>query len=425
MKRSAVNDILPLAPFQEGLLFHALYDDQGPDVYAVQVIAELEGELDAVALRSACQALLRRHPNLRACFRYTSSGTAVQVIPQAVEAPWAEYDLSALGEAEQVAERQRILEQDRICRFDFSRPPLIRFTLLSLGSRRHVFALTNHHILLDGWSLSMLLRDLFTLYASAGSDAGLPPVAPYRDYLAWLSAQDGDAARDAWGMALAGIEGPTCLTGEDFTGRPPVMPESVIIEMPASETAELTAWARGTQLTLATIVQGCWAVLLGTLTGSDDVVFGATVAGRPAQIPGVESMIGLFINTLPVRARLSPGRNLADFLAALQEWNTSLLPHQYIGLGEVQQLAKTGTRTLFDTVMVFENYPLDAAGASSFPAGCASPRHRASTPATTPSTSGSFLAAACVSGWNSGLTCCAVSRSRRSRTASCTCFPRS
>ncbi|HXL94566.1 MAG TPA: amino acid adenylation domain-containing protein [Streptosporangiaceae bacterium] len=362
MKRSAVTDILPLAPFQEGLLFHALYDDQGPDVYAVQVIAELEGELDAVALRSACQALLRRHANLRACFRYTSSGTAVQVIPQGAEAPWAEHDLSALGEAEQAAERERILEQDRMRRFDLGRPPLIRFALLSLGVRRHVFMLTNHHILLDGWSLSMLLRDLFTLYANAGSDAGMLPVAPYRDYLAWLSAQDGAAARDAWRTALAGIDGPTRLTREDFTGRPPVMPEAVIIEMPASETAELTAWARRTQLTLSTIVQGCWAVLLGSLTGSDDVVFGATVAGRPAQLPDVESMIGLFINTLPVRARLSPGRSLADFLGALQEWNISLLSHQHIGLGEVQQLAETGTSTLFDTVMVFENYPLDAAG---------------------------------------------------------------
>jgi len=146
MKRSAVTDILPLAPFQEGLLFHALYDDQGPDVYAVQVIAELEGELDAVALRSACQALLRRHANLRACFRYTSSGTAVQVIPQGAEAPWAEHDLSALGEAEQAAERERILEQDRMRRFDLGRPPLIRFALLSLGVRRHVFMLTNHHM---------------------------------------------------------------------------------------------------------------------------------------------------------------------------------------------------------------------------------------------------------------------------------------
>jgi len=368
MKRSAVTDILPLAPFQEGLLFHALYDRQGPDVYAVQIIADLEGELDAVALRSACQALLRRHPNLRACFRYTSSGAAVQVIPQDAEAPWAEHDLSALGE-EQAAARERILEQDRMCRFDLSRPPLIRFTLLSLGARRHVFALTNHHILLDGWSLSTLLRDLFTLYANAGSDAGMPPAAPYRDYLAWLGAQDRDAARDAWRTALAGIEGPTRLTGEDFAGRPPVMPEAVIIEMPASETAELTAWARRTQLTLSTIVQGCWAVLLGTLTGNDDVVFGATVAGRPAQVTGVESMVGLFINSLPVRARLNPGRNLVDFLAGLQEWNTSLLPHQHIGLGEVQQLAETGTSTLFDTVMDFENYPLDTAGLLELPGG--------------------------------------------------------
>ena len=139
MKRSAVSDVLPLAPFQKGLLFHALYDDQGPDVYAVQAIADLEGDLDTDVLRSACQTLLTRHPNLLACFRHTSSGRAVQVIQRTVDMPWVQHDLSTMGDAERTAERERILEHDRTRRFDLEHPPLLRFTLLSLGARRHTF----------------------------------------------------------------------------------------------------------------------------------------------------------------------------------------------------------------------------------------------------------------------------------------------
>ena len=354
-------EILPLAPFQEGLLFHAMYDDEGPDVYAVQVVADLAGELDPAMLRTACQTLMTRHPNLRACFRHSSSGKAVQVVPETVEVPWADHDLSSMGEPERATERERLIEQDRVRRFDLTRPPLLRCMVIALGGDHYTFVLTNHHILLDGWSMSIFLRELFATYAKID----LPDVTPYRDYLSWLSKQDKHSAEAAWRTALAGIEAPTRIApGSDPTPR---IPDAFETELDEELTAAIQAWARSRGLTMSTVVQGAWAVLLGLLTGEDDVLFGATVAGRPPEIAGIDSMVGLFINTVPVRVRLDPAMSLEQLLTGLQEWTSALLAHQYLGLADIQRIAAVGP--LFDSVLVFENYPLDAGVLPVSPAG--------------------------------------------------------
>ncbi|MGW5699134.1 condensation domain-containing protein, partial [Streptomyces asiaticus] len=206
-----LQDILPLAPLQEGLLFHSVYDEAAPDVYVVQDTMDLEGDLDPEALRAACRTLLRRHANLRAGFRYAGLWRPVQFIPHEVPLPWEEFDLAALSDDERAAAADRVLEADRRRRFDLGKPPLMRFTLLRLGAGRHRFVLTNHHILLDGWSRPMLLRELLALYASRGDDSGLPRVRPFRDYLRWLADQDRDAAVAAWREAVAGLDGPTLV----------------------------------------------------------------------------------------------------------------------------------------------------------------------------------------------------------------------
>ncbi len=347
MANAGVADILPLSPLQEGLLFHAQLEADGEDVYTVQVVMDLEGEVDAGALRAAGEALLRRYPNLRAGFRAGGS-RAVQVIPAEVRLPWAEVDLSGSDEAE----FGRWLDADRNTRFDPGRPPLLRFSLVRLGAGRFSLVLTTHHILIDGWSLPILVGDLFKLY-QAGSEA-LPPAASYRDYLAWLGRQDQDAARATWARALAGLEEPTFLASRD-SGRRAVRPERVTTLLPAGLTARLTEVARRGDLTMNTLVQGAWAILLGMLTGSDDVVFGAVVAGRPAEVAGVETMVGLFINTVPVRARLDPAEPLGVFLARLQDEQSRLGDCQHLGLAQIQAIA--GARELFDTTMVFESYP--------------------------------------------------------------------
>ncbi|CDR05060.1 amino acid adenylation domain protein [Streptomyces iranensis] len=290
----------------------------------------------------------------------------VQVIPREIELPWEEIDLTETAEAEAHADAdadaerhaacERVLDGVRNHRFDPTDPPLLRFTLIRIGTDRHLLALTNHHILLDGWSYPVLLHELFELYAREGDDSHLPPVTPYRDYLTWLAARDRGAAEEGWRQALAGIEEPTLLAPAANPARS-ARRDRVALELPGDLTARLEGWARDHGLTLGTVIQGAWAIMLHRLTGRDDVVFGITTAGRPPELPGVESMVGLFINTVPVRITLDQDETLATLLARVQKEHVRLLDRQYTGLTEVCQLA--GHPRLFDSLVVVENYPMD------------------------------------------------------------------
>ncbi|MEU0375037.1 condensation domain-containing protein, partial [Streptomyces sp. NPDC006283] len=213
MTQNGLADVLPLSPLQEGLLFQVTYgaETRGTDVYTVQMVFELRGPLDAADLRAAARTLLRRHPNLRAGFWQHNVERPVQFVPHEVPLPWHTRDLSALTDTEREQAARRYIADDRAERFDPGAPPLIRFGLLTLAPEHHKLVLTTHHLLLDGWSMPLLVRELFTLYEQRGDDAGLPPVTPYRAYLAWLAGRDDDAARAAWRTALDGLEGPSLL----------------------------------------------------------------------------------------------------------------------------------------------------------------------------------------------------------------------
>ncbi|MFD0026546.1 amino acid adenylation domain-containing protein, partial [Streptomyces sp. NPDC058382] len=355
--------ILPLSPLQQGLLFHAMYDTAGPDVYTMQFVLDIEGELDAGALHSACAGVLRRHPGLRAVFRYRKNGEPVQLIPSEVKPGWTAHDLSALPPAERAEEAERLVDEDRARRFDPARPPLIRFTLIDLGEGRHQFVLNAHHILLDGWSRAILLGELFQLYGlfrSGADESALTAVTPYRDYLAWVAAQDRTAAEKCWREVLDGVTEPTLLMAPD-PSREPVVPARARVGLTQAQTAALTRWARERGVTVNTVVQAAWAMVLGQLTGRQDVVFGGTVSGRPPQLPGVESMVGLFINTLPVRVALDPAESLGALLDRLQDQQAGLMDHQYLGLADLQRMTQVSGE-LFDTLLVFENYPVDTVG---------------------------------------------------------------
>ncbi|WP_189939236.1 non-ribosomal peptide synthetase, partial [Streptomyces sulfonofaciens] len=354
MTQAELEDILPLAPLQEGLLFHALYDEAALDLYTVQCAFDLDGDLDARVLHAAARALLRRHAALRAGFWHEGLDEPVQVVPREVSPVWREADLAAAGPGEREAEAERIAAEDRLRRFDPTRPPLLRFTLLRLGPARHRFVVTAHHLVLDGWSVQLLLGELFQLYVRGGREDGMPPVARYRDYLAWLAGQDRAAAEDAWRRVLKGVDEPTRVAPAD-PSREPALPGQVLRDLPDGLAAALEALARREGLTLSTVFLGAWAIVLGQLTGKDDVVFGATVSGRPPQVPGVERMIGLFANTLPVRVRLDPAQALTGMLARLQEEQTGLLACQHVSLSGIQRTLGSGE--LFDTVTVFENLP--------------------------------------------------------------------
>ncbi|PAZ12591.1 non-ribosomal peptide synthetase, partial [Streptomyces sp. SA15] len=358
MTRSGIADILPLSPLQEGLLFHALYDDErSPDVYAAQQILELTGPVDPAAVRACGQALLDRHPNLRACFRRREAGQPVQIVPTDVELPWAEADLSDLGESERDKEWERLLDEERTRRFDLTKPPLLRYLLVRWSPDRHRLVVTNHHILLDGWSKQLLVREFTALYEVEHPTA-LPVAPAYRDYLAWLARQDRTAAETAWRDALSGAGEPTLLTptGVDATT---VLPEELVVDLPERLTAAAETTARSLGITLNTLVQGAWGVLLGRLTGRTDVVFGQTVTVRPPELPNIASMVGFCINTVATRVCWDDDATVADLLTGLQDRQTALLPHQHLGLADIRR-ATGVSGELFDTLFAFENHPATA-----------------------------------------------------------------
>ncbi|TDQ00487.1 non-ribosomal peptide synthetase [Labedaea rhizosphaerae] len=356
MAHPTVEDVLPLSPLQQGLLFHSRFADAERDVYTVQVSLDLAGVVDVPALRAAAEALLRRYPNLRTAFLHKSSGEPVQVVSSHVDLPWHEHDLTALEPAAREAELAGLVADDAARGFDLARPPVLRFTLIALEPGRWRFLMTSHHIALDGWSGQIVLRELFASYGRGGDTSGLPPTTPYRDYVAWLAAQDRPAAEEAWRTALAGVEEPTLLAPVD-RDRVPVFPESVELSLSEEHTEALRGLAQSLGLTLNTVVQGAWAVLLGAVTGKQDVLFGMTVSGRPAEVPGVGDMVGLFANTLPVRVVLDPDESFTTLLTGLQRRQSDLLAHHHLGLSDLHRL--TGLPELFDTTTVFENYPDD------------------------------------------------------------------
>ncbi|GAA1985295.1 amino acid adenylation domain-containing protein [Catenulispora subtropica] len=351
--------IWPVTPAQNGMLFHTALAGGSFDPYHVQLVFHLSGEVDAERMRRAGQALLDRHPGLRAAFVDRADGQRVQVIPETVPLPWRHLDLRRVTEAERTETHERFLAQDRAAHFDAGTAPLIRLALADLEPGRTDLVLTTHHVLFDGWSTPLLIQDLLLLYAADGGPAGLPGVRDFGEFLSWRARQDHDESARVWASELEGLQEPTLLAvGGDDRGR-----GEVIVALDPALAQELSRSATESGLTVNTLVQGAWALLLGQLTGRQDVVFGATVSGRPPAVPDVESIVGMFINTVPVRVAHKPGDTLAEVLTGLQSRQAALLDHHYYGLTEIQQAV--GLQSLFDTIVVFESYPVDQQGLAS------------------------------------------------------------
>ncbi|MFD6157260.1 amino acid adenylation domain-containing protein [Nocardia sp. NPDC060256] len=352
---SGLLDVWPMTGLQSGLLFHSMLADADLDAYQVQLVFHLVGQLDAERMRAAGQALLDRYANLRTAFVPDASGDWVQLVIDGVTLPWQEQDLRALPADRRDEVFEQFLAADHRQHFDPVAPPLLRLALVRLADDRSELVLTAHHILFDGWSIPLLMQDLLRLYTSAGEGTALPMVRGYRDYLVWLAAQDRESARQAWAAELAGIDEPTMLA--PAAGRDDSAIAHVHVALDVEKTRELARRASELGVTVNTVVQGAWAVVLGAMTGRQDVVFGATVSGRPADVPGIDTMVGMFVNTLPVRVELRAADTLAALLADLQRRQTALLGHHHYALTDIHQAV--GLPTLFDTLVVFESYPID------------------------------------------------------------------
>ena len=345
---------MPLTPLQRGLLFHATTAQGSDDVYAVQLEMALSGRLDQHRLRDAVHTVVTRHPNLAARFS-EKFDEPVQIIPADPVAPWryVELDGDGVDVEEQIA---RVCAAERAAVCNLADGPAFRAALIRIAEDQHRFVLTNHHIVLDGWSLPILLGELFAGYYGQR----LPAAAPYRRFISWLADRDGDAARAAWGEVLAGFDTPTLVGPPD---RVRLGPRAVAsFGVPEQTTRALGELARAHHTTVSTVLQGGFAQLLMWLTGRRDVAFGAVVSGRPAEVVGADSMVGLLINTVPVRATITAATTTADLLDQLHGAHNHTLEHQHLGLSEMHRV--TGQERLFDTVFVYENYPTDAAALS-------------------------------------------------------------
>ncbi|MBW3655584.1 MAG: non-ribosomal peptide synthetase, partial [Gemmatimonadetes bacterium] len=364
-----VEDIYELSPLQQGILLHSVASPTA-SFYFVQSCYALQGELDAPAFCRAWEAAVRRHEVLRTSFYWEKLEKPLQVVRRQAELPCDVQEWRGLGAAEREARLEAYLREDRARGFDLTRAPLMRLALFRVEDEAHWLVLSSHHLLLDGWSKAVLLRDVASTYAALrrGEAPAPSPGRPFRDYILWLQKQDLGAAERYWRRTLRGFTAPTPVGAAPLPGgepRPDDFGEEVL-SLSAEDTGALRGFSRRHLLTVNSVVQGVWALLLSRYSGEEDVVFGATVSGRPTALPGVESMVGMFINTLPVRARLEADQPVAAWLRRLQAEQAAARQYEFTPLFRLQRWSEVPPgAALFESLLVFENYPAAAAGAGS------------------------------------------------------------
>ncbi|MGH3725747.1 MAG: amino acid adenylation domain-containing protein [Mycobacterium sp.] len=347
--QAQIEDVLALSPLQEGFFALAQLADESVDLYSMQFVADIEGGLDIDLLHRSAQAMLTRHPNLRAAFWDRGLPKPVQIVPSHADIPWeerqaqpTEFDEIALGE------RRRP--------FDLGKGPAIRIVLLTIpGESRHRMIVTTHHILMDGWAIAIFFSEMLAAYQASGSVEALPTVRPYRDYIAWLNAQDTTAATAQWTRYLSTVSGPLMLADGSVAAHD-IVPEKTQFVLTPEETVRLRQWAAANGLTLNTVTAFAWALVLSRLTDRTDVVFGTIVSGRPKELPDVERMVGLFINSVPMVHHVDYSTSVIEQCAQLQREAAAMRDIGYLSLSALQRAE--GSAALFDTLFVFENAPI-------------------------------------------------------------------
>ncbi|MDF5712485.1 MAG: non-ribosomal peptide synthase/polyketide synthase [Rhizonema sp. NSF051] len=362
--RQNIEDIYPLSPMQEGMLFESLYaPDSG--AYFEQITCILTGNLDVKIFEQAWQQVVARHPVFRTAFLWESLSQPVQVVYRQVNMTVETYDWRELSAQEQQQQLETFLDSERQQGFQVSQAPLMRLHLIQLDGNTYQFIWCHHHLLLDGWSSPLVFQDLFEFYQAISQGKSLPNIGTvsYRNYIAWLQQQDRDLAQKFWRQKLQGFTTPTGLTVDkrlSVEQHSSYREQQIDLTVPA--TAAVMSFVRQHQLTMSNLVQATWGLLLSRYSQETDVVFGATVSGRPPELVGVESIVGLFINTLPVRVQISEKTELLGLLKDLQAQQIESEQFSYSSLVEIQGLSDIPRGTsLFESIVVFENYPVDTA----------------------------------------------------------------
>ncbi|MCY7732830.1 amino acid adenylation domain-containing protein [Bacillus safensis] len=360
-----VVDVYPLSPMQQGMLFHALLD-QASQAYFGQVHMTLEGLTDGAAYEKAWNLLMERHSILRTTFAWEGLKEPVQLIQSEGSIHLTQHDVRHLSETDQKEAIEQYLQTDRLKDFKLedTDEPLIRIALFHRDENTCTFVFSFHHILIDGWSLFSFIEESFSLYRSLVDEreVDLPAVRPYKDFIEWLQKQDQEKALAFWKHYMSGVEEATPLPGDDgHASDEDAGVDQLSIKLTPEMQEKLEKMTGKQKVTMSTLIQTAWGLLLHLHSGSDDVVFGVTVSGRPADLPQVESMTGLFINTLPLRLPITPEWTISKLLAHTQDTVFQMREFEYTVLPDIQQLTHIPNGdSLFNSIVVFENYPIES-----------------------------------------------------------------
>ncbi|HXC68481.1 MAG TPA: amino acid adenylation domain-containing protein [Pyrinomonadaceae bacterium] len=359
-----LEDVYPLSHMQQGMMFHNLYAPTST-TYFLQLGCSLNGTLNIDAFRNAWRGVMSRHAILRTAFVWQGLEQPLQVVVTDAEFILEQLDWRDVHSSQQEEKFDALLKEDRLKGFDLSKAPLMRFKLIRRSEDSYYFVWSRHHLLMDGWSLPLILREVFTLYAAdvQHMDVQMEPTRSFGDYISWLHEQDMSAAESFWRESLQDFTTPN-LIGKSVShnGQPASAETYSELRRPISEemTQELQSYARRHQLTLNTLLLGVWGILLGRYSSSSDVVFGTAVSGRPPSLSGVESIVGVFINMLPLRVVLGAGASLTDWLKQIQQRQIEMQQYEFTPLVDIQNWSDVPRGgTLFESILVFENYPMD------------------------------------------------------------------
>ncbi|AFY58521.1 amino acid adenylation enzyme/thioester reductase family protein [Rivularia sp. PCC 7116] len=362
MQTNNIEDIYELSPIQQGLLFHILYNAES-GVYCQQMSISIQGNLNFGAFEQAWQQILARHSILRTAFYWEELEKPLQVVSKNVKLPLEKLDWRNTSQTLQKQQLKAFARTDRQRGFELSQAPLMRLTLIQLSDDEYEFIWTNYHLISDGWSRALVIQEVFEFYQALckGKNLYLKPPSAYKKYITWLSQQNQSQAEKFWQNYLKGVETTTPLGVKKYIGD--VIDKQAVyaeenIKLSKILTADLQSFARKSQLTINTIIQGAWALLLSRYSSEENVIFGITSSGRPPALEGSESMIGVFINTLPLRWNVDGEKRLLPWLRELQSRQAELREYEYCRLVDVQKWSDIPQGLpLFESILVFENYP--------------------------------------------------------------------
>ncbi|MDZ8084259.1 MAG: condensation domain-containing protein [Nostoc sp. DedQUE12b] len=362
MKAENIEDIYELTPLQKGVLFHCLYENESQLYFFQQVYTVPHLNIDV--FEKAWQILVARHTILRTGFYWEEIENPLQVVYKQVKLPLNQYDWRHLERVEQENRLKSFIDSDRKLYFDLSQPCLMRLTLIRFTDDYYQFIWSNHFIIVDGWSDSLILQEFVQIYEALSKNKEIPlaPTRPFRDYVDWLQQQDISRTETFWRQALQGVKTPTPLTYIEKISQSPTQEERYDEErmkLSSTSTQAIESFAIQHRLTLATILNGIWAILLGRYSRRNNILYGCTVTGRPVNLDGVESIAGVFVNTLPIYVKIDIEQPLLSWLQHLQIQLVETRDHEYTPLIEIHGWSEIPRNlTLFESFVVLENFPV-------------------------------------------------------------------